>query len=100
MRAYLTDLAAKSAKMGTLGVTEPHVSSRQIAMLYGIALAAVAVALAVRLALVTTLGDESPYLSFVPAVLIAAGSAGLGPGLFAMPWQTRLWARPQFDASI
>jgi two-component system, LuxR family, sensor kinase FixL len=52
-------------------------------MLYGIALAAVAVALAARLALAAILGDESPYLFFVPAVLVAAGIAGLGPGLFA-----------------
>jgi hypothetical protein len=68
MRAYLADLAPKSAKIGTLGLTEPQFSFRQIAMLYGTALAAFAVALGVRLALATPLGDESPYLFFVPAV--------------------------------
>jgi hypothetical protein len=31
MRAYLADLAAKSANIGTLGIAEPQVS-RQIAM--------------------------------------------------------------------
>jgi two-component system, LuxR family, sensor kinase FixL len=59
-------------------------------MLYGIALAAVAIALGVRLALATPLGDESPYLFFVPAVLVAAGIAGLGPGLLATVLSTAL----------
>jgi two-component system sensor kinase FixL len=90
MRAYLADLTAKSAKIGTLGLAESQVSPRQIAMLYGIALAAVAIALGVRLALATPLGDESPYLFFVPAVLVAAGIAGLGPGLFATVLSTVL----------
>ena len=58
-------------------------------MLHGIA---IAIALGVRLALATTLGDESPYLFFVPAVLVAAGIAGLGPGLVALRpvvWRSR-----------
>src|SRR5262249_41411361 len=37
-----------------------------------------------------TLGDESPYLFFVPAVLVAAGLAGLGPGLLATVVSTLL----------
>jgi two-component system sensor kinase FixL len=90
MRAYLTDLTAKSAKTKNLGFPEPQFSFRQIAMLYGTALAAVAVALAARLALATILGDESPYLFFVPAVLVAAGVAGLGPGLLATVLSTVL----------
>ena len=36
-----------------------------------------------RLALTPILQDESPYLFFVPAVLVAAGIGGLGPGLMA-----------------
>jgi two-component system sensor kinase FixL len=36
-----------------------------------------------RLALTPILGDASPHLLFVPAVLIAAGLGGLGPGLLA-----------------
>src|SRR4249920_2818564 len=86
MRAYLTDPTAKSATR----FPKPQFTFRQIAMLYGIALAAVAVALAARLALAAILGDESPYLFFVPAVLVAAGIAGLGPGLFATVLSTAL----------
>jgi two-component system, LuxR family, sensor kinase FixL len=58
-------------------------------MLYGIAPAAVAIALAARLSPAMTLGDESPYLFFIPAVLVA-GVAGLGPGLFATVLSTVL----------
>src|SRR5215467_6131149 len=50
---------------------------------YGLAPAAVAVAFAVRLALLPILQEEALYLFFVPAVLFAAGVGGLGPGLLA-----------------
>jgi two-component system sensor kinase FixL len=50
---------------------------------YAIAPAAAGLALAVRLALIPVLGDEAPYLFFVPAVLIAAGLGGWGPGMSA-----------------
>jgi two-component system, LuxR family, sensor kinase FixL len=53
------------------------------AMQYGLAPIAVALALAVRVALQPLLGDEAPYLFFVPAVLVAASLGGLGPGLLA-----------------
>ena len=48
---------------------------------YATALRALAVALsfAARMALVPLLPDDSPYLLFVPAVLVAAASAGSGP---------------------
>ncbi|HEY7551244.1 MAG TPA: PAS domain S-box protein [Hyphomicrobiaceae bacterium] len=52
-------------------------------MLYGIALLAVAVAWAARSALAPVLHQQSPYLLFVPAVLVAAGLGGWGPGLAA-----------------
>jgi len=52
-------------------------------MQYGLAPIAVALALALRIALQPALGDEAPYLFFVPAVLVAAGLGGLGPGLLA-----------------
>src|SRR5262245_24609810 len=90
MRAYLSELAAKSAKTGYLGLPESQFLFGQIAGLYGIALAAVAVALGARLALGGILGDESPYLFFVPAVLVAGGVAGLGPGLLATVLSTVL----------
>ena len=50
---------------------------------YTAAVAAVALAFAVRAALGPILDDAAPYLFFVPAVLIAAGIGGLGPGLLA-----------------
>jgi len=50
---------------------------------YGIAPAAVALFFALRLVANPLLQHESPYLFFVPAVLISAGIGGLGPGLLA-----------------
>jgi two-component system sensor kinase FixL len=50
---------------------------------YAIAPLAVAIALAARLALMPILGEEAPYLFFVPAVLFAAGLGGWGPGMAA-----------------
>jgi len=52
-------------------------------MRYGLAPVAVALALAARVALQPILQDEAPYLFFAPAVLVAAGLGGLGPGLLA-----------------
>jgi hypothetical protein len=43
----------------------------------------VAITFAARALLEPMLGDQAPYLFFVPAVLITAGAAGLGPGLLA-----------------
>ncbi len=42
-----------------------------------------AIAFLARFALTPILGDASPHLLFVPAVLVAAGLGGLGPGLLA-----------------
>jgi two-component system, LuxR family, sensor kinase FixL len=56
---------------------------RSSAMRYGLAPVAVALALAARVVLQPILHDEAPYLFFVPAVLVAAGLGGLGPGLLA-----------------
>jgi two-component system sensor kinase FixL len=50
---------------------------------YGAAVAAIAVALAVRVLMAPILQDEATYLFFVPAVLIAAGVGGFWPGLLA-----------------
>ncbi len=57
--------------------------SRQYLLLYGAALLAVAVAWLARTALAPVLHHHSPYLLFVPAVLVAAGLGGWGPGLAA-----------------
>jgi len=50
---------------------------------YGIAILAIALALAVRLALTSILRGEASYLFFLPAILIASALGGLGPGIFA-----------------
>ncbi len=52
-------------------------------MPYGIAILAIAAALAVRLAWASILIGEASYLFFLPAILIASTLGGLGPGLFA-----------------
>jgi two-component system sensor kinase FixL len=49
---------------------------------YLLALALVALSFLARL-LIPYIGDESPYLVFVPAVIVASAVGGLGPGLLA-----------------
>ena len=51
---------------------------------YLIAVAAIAVAAAVRWLLLFTFGDHFPFLPFFPAVLVAAIYGGIGPGLLAV----------------
>jgi two-component system sensor kinase FixL len=50
----------------------------------------VAVVWSARIALAPILHDQSPYLLFVPAVLVAAGLGGWGPGLAATGLATLL----------
>jgi two-component system sensor kinase FixL len=50
---------------------------------YGIAIAGVAIAFAIRLLLAPALMDQSAFLLFLPAVLIASAFGGTGPGLLA-----------------
>jgi two-component system, LuxR family, sensor kinase FixL len=50
---------------------------------YGIALIAIVVALALRLALTSELAGQASYLFFFPAILIASAFGGWGPGIFA-----------------
>src|SRR5215218_8231577 len=56
---------------------------RERVLRYGIAPAAVGITFALRILLTPILHDDSPYLLFVPAVLVAAGMGGWGPGLIA-----------------
>lgn len=56
---------------------------REAALRYAIALAAVAVAFAARFVVASVLKDQAPYLFFLPAVLLAAGAGGFGPGILA-----------------
>jgi two-component system, LuxR family, sensor kinase FixL len=83
MRAYLADLAAKSGQDGALGAAGRWLMARQNVVLYGLAPVAVALALAVRALLLPILRDQAPYLFFVPAILVAAGVGGFGPGVLA-----------------
>ena len=50
---------------------------------HGAALALVAIAFAVREILSPTLLKDAPYLYFIPAVLVASGIGGFGPGFVA-----------------
>jgi two-component system, LuxR family, sensor kinase FixL len=56
---------------------------RKVVWPYGLALVAIVVALALRLALESVLRGEASYLFFMPAILIASAIGGWGPGLFA-----------------
>jgi two-component system, LuxR family, sensor kinase FixL len=83
MKTFVTDLAVKSKPEGRLSALKDWLFVRREALRYGLALFAVAIAFLARLALTPILGDASPYVLFVPAVLVAAGLGGLGPGLLA-----------------
>jgi two-component system, LuxR family, sensor kinase FixL len=83
MRTFVTDLAAKSSPLGHLNAFKHWLFVRREGLRYALAPCAVALAFLARLALTPILGDASPYLLFVPAVLTAAGLGGLGPGLLA-----------------
>ncbi|MGB6906118.1 MAG: hypothetical protein WBE04_03240, partial [Methyloceanibacter sp.] len=50
---------------------------------YWLALAAVGVLLLLRIALNPWLHGHAAFLLFIPAILLAAGVGGLGPGLLA-----------------
>jgi len=56
----------------------------RVASRYGLALAAVALAFAARVLMLPVLSGQGAFLLFVPAVLVASGLGGLGPGLVAM----------------
>src|SRR3954470_9713913 len=55
-----------------------------VALRYGCAVAAVAVAAAVRRLLDPVLVDQYPFLTFLPAILLAAWVGGSGPALVAL----------------
>src|SRR6516162_3819985 len=76
MRTFITNLAAEPSPQGHLSVFKHWLFVRREALRYALAPFAVALAFVARLALTPVLGDASPYLLFVPAVLTAAGLAG------------------------
>ena len=57
--------------------------SRSPALPYAVAALASAAALLVRWPLWPLLGNSVPYITFFPAVMLAAYLGGLGPGLLA-----------------
>ncbi|MDI1484184.1 PAS domain S-box protein [Polyangium sp. y55x31] len=71
---------------------------------YGVAVAAVAVVTAIRLALDPMLGEGSPFLLFTLAVMAAAWYGGLRAALFAMVLaafsSTFFIMRPQFELGL
>ena len=79
----MVHLAAKSAGTPAGGALSRHIIVPQYLRHYGVALVIVALAFAIRAFLTPILHEESPYLFFVTAVLLAAGIGGLGPGLVA-----------------
>jgi len=83
MKTFVTDWAAKSKPEGHLSAFKHSLFLHREALCYALAPFAVAIAFLLRLALTPLVGDASPYLLFIPAVLAAAGLGGLGPGLLA-----------------
>src|SRR3954468_9496230 len=79
----MADVAAKSAEGSAGPAGSRWRSVRPVIGQYGAAVAAIVMALAVRILLAPILRDEAPYLFFVPAVLIAGWVGGLWPGLLA-----------------
>ncbi len=76
----MVNLAADKDKTS---VPPASFASLAVLMHYAIAPAAVALAFIARSLLTPVLHEQSPYLFFMPAVLIAAGIGGFGPGLLA-----------------
>jgi uncharacterized protein DUF4118 len=83
MKTFLANLAAKPSSEGHLNTFKHWLYLRGEVLRYVLAPVAVAIAFLARLALTPIVGDASPYLFFVPAVLAAGGVGGLGPGLLA-----------------
>lgn len=57
---------------------------RSVVIAYGLSLAAVAVAVLVRLPLYPLLGDRIPFMTLFPAIAFVAWYCGRGPALFAL----------------
>jgi two-component system sensor kinase FixL len=83
MRAYIDDLSDRTGQEGALGAPGRWLLTWQNLVLHGVAVAAVALALVIRALLEPVLEDQAPYLFFVPALLVAAGVGGFGPGVLA-----------------
>jgi two-component system sensor kinase FixL len=69
--------------IGPKSAIVPHAPLRSGPARYGIAVALVALAFGLRALLAGGLQHDSPFLFFVPAVLLASGLGGFGPGFVA-----------------
>src|SRR5262249_52425065 len=85
-----TNSAADSNRAGRSGPNDRWDLAQKPLIRYAIALVAVAVAWLARALFSPLLGAEAAYLFFTPAVLVAAGIGGLGPGLVATAFATVL----------
>src|SRR3954453_10360286 len=83
MKTFLAHLADKPSDTPVLRGVKRWLLMRQDVLRYGMAPLAVAIAFVARIALTPIVQGDSPYLLFIPAVLVAAGLGGLGPGLLA-----------------
>jgi two-component system sensor kinase FixL len=83
LKTLIANLTAKASEGGQLSPVKRWFFLRPDVLRYALAPLAVALALSVRLALAPIMLDTSPYLFFVPAVLLASGLGGWGPGLTA-----------------
>jgi two-component system, LuxR family, sensor kinase FixL len=83
----MADFASRPGRFNRLLPSTPRWGS---GWRYGLALATVAIAFALRAALNPLFADEARFLLFIPAVLIASGLGGLGPGLLATALGTLL----------
>ena len=83
MKIFLAHLADKPSDTPLLRGVKRWLLMRQDVLRYGMAPLAVAIAFVARMALTPIVQGDLPYLFFIPAVLVAAGLGGLGPGLLA-----------------
>jgi two-component system sensor kinase FixL len=83
LKTLITNLTAKAGEGGEPGPIKRWFLQRSDVLRYALAPLAIAVTMLVRLALWPILPDTSPYLLFVPAVLLASSLGGWGPGLTA-----------------
>src|SRR6516164_1202332 len=83
MKPFLADLTVKPVSAGEGSGLWGGFFRWPDGLRHGLAPLAVAIAFVARSALTPILQNDMPYLFFVPAVLVAAGLGGLGPGLVA-----------------
>jgi two-component system sensor kinase FixL len=79
----MADLAFRSGTALLGNAPRPALTGWRLALRYGLAPAAVGLAFAARALLSPVLHHEAQFLFFVPAVLVASGLGGIGPGLLA-----------------